>query len=224
MPNAIDLTTTLSVKSWAGLPILATDQDQTIQDAITAFSALVLRMTGRGPLDGTIPPTSPFITPVAYDDVLDGSGTMRQPIRNWPITAVSSVQVNGQTIPQSTSVNITGWVVDGDKRFISLRGGLNPTVATFQNYRYQRGYGNLGPGFSAGIQNVEIQYTAGFASLPYDLEMTARKVVARYYKRRGWIGLRQQAMAAGAGTVTYDGMEMAPDEYRTIMYYKAYFS
>lgn len=225
MANAgLDLTTLLNVKSWLGITTTTTDQDQTIADSITAFSVYVLRLTGRANSNGVVPTTSPFVQPVTYDEFYDGSGTMRQPIRNWPITAVSNVFVNGTALPQSTSVNVWGWVVDGDGRFISIRGGTNASVATFQNYRYQRGYGgaNWGPGFQDGIQNVEVQYTAGFSGVPQDLEMAARKVIARNYKRRGWIGQRSQMMADGAGTVMYDTWEMAPDEHRAILFYKAY--
>jgi hypothetical protein len=219
--NPIDLTTVANVKSWAQVGA-STSDDQTIQDAITAFSSYVLHLTGRGPADGSIPAASPFVTPVNYDEFYDGSGTLRQPIRNWPIVSVSSVNVNGSVIPQSTSLNVWGFVVDQDKRFISIRGGYSATVATFQNYPYQGGRGNFraqGPGFCNGVQNVEIVYSAGFAAVPFDLEMAARRSVALNYKKRNWIGLRSQAMAAGAGTVSYATWEMEPQDERTIHYY-----
>jgi hypothetical protein len=200
--------------------IASTNDDQQIQDCITAFSAYVLKLTGRGPMDGSMPTESPFVQPVAYDDFYDGSGTMRQQVRNWPITAVTSVTVNGIAIPQSTSVQVPGWVVDGDKKFITLRGGYSPNVATFQNYRNQGVGLGYGPGFAYGPQNVEIVYTAGFSGVPDDLEMAARKVVALNYVRRGWIGQRSQAMAAGGGTVTYGTWEMDADCKETIMYYR----
>lgn len=217
--NAIDLTTLAAVKAWINLT--GTGDDQVIQDAITAFSSYVLHLTGRGPADGSIPTASPFTSVVNYDEFYDGSGTMRQPIRNWPIASVSAVNVNGQALPQSTSINTWGWVVDQDKKFISIRGGYSPTVATFQNYRYQtgRGFGAQGPGFSPGVQNVEVVYSAGFAAVPFDLEMAARKTVGLNYKRRSWIGQKSQAMASGAGTVSYGTWEMDIDCERTIHYY-----
>jgi hypothetical protein len=218
--NPIDLSTLTAVKSWAG--VTGTGDDQIIQDAITAFSSYVLHLTGRGPTDGSIPAASPFVTPVSYDEFYDGSGTLRQPIRNWPIVSVSSVNVNGSEIPQSTSLNVWGFVVDQDKRFISIRGGYSPSVATFQNYRYQGGrggFGAQGPGFCNGVQNVHIVSVAGFNSVPFDLEMTARKVCALNYKRRGWIGQKSQAMASGAGTLSYGTWEMDQDCERTIHYY-----
>lgn len=221
--NAIDLTTLVNVKGWAGIAVTQTDQDQNIEDTITAFSAEVLRLTARGPLDGTIPTTSPFKTPVNYDDVYDGSGSERQQLRNWPATSVTSVTIGLQAIPQSTSQAVWGWVLDSDKKFVSLRGGFAATVATFQNYFNRRGY-SPGPGFQDGIQNVEIVYQAGFSGVPYDLEMAVRKTVALRYKSKGWIGQRQQMMAQGGGTTTYNGWSMYPEDLKTILFYKAYVS
>ena len=196
-----------------------TTDDQQIQDCITAFSDYVLYLTSRGPQNGSFPTESPFVQPVQYDEVYDGSGTPRQQVNNWPVTAVASVNINGLAVPQSTNVNTPGWVVDGDGKFISLRGGMNQTVATFQNYRSQ-GVGSsfmYGGGFSPGIQNVEIVYTAGFNGVPPDLEMATRKTVALNYVRRGWIGQKSRALAQGAGTVTYGTWEM-DDDCKTIIY------
>ena len=214
--NGIDLTTLSAVKSWVQISNSATSDDVIIQDAITAFSAQVLRMTGRGPQDGSIPTTSPFTAIQSYTETYDGSGSMRQAIRNWPIATVTSLSISGQSIPQSTSVSVWGWVIDGDGKFLSIRGG---------GFGY--GYGNgrnlrgcATGGFFLGVQNVAITYTAGFSAVPFDLEMAARKTVALYYKRRMNIGQRSQAMAQGAGTVMFDLSEMEPDVLTTINYYR----
>ena len=57
--------------------------------------------------------------------------------------------------------------------------------------------------------------------MPFDLEMTARKVVALYYKRRGWIGQKSQMMAAGAGTVSYFDQDMTQEDRNVLQYYRA---
>ena len=196
----------------------ATNDDQQIQDCITAFSNYVLHLTGRGPADGSIPAHSPLVEPVSYDEFYDGTGTFRLPLRNWPITAVVAVNVFGSAIQQSTAQNVSGWVIDQDARFISLRGGYSATVATFQNYR--GGWGGCAPGFAVGVQNVEVQYTAGFSGVPVDLEMSARKVVALNYVRRGWIGQKSQTLAQGGGTTSFGEWEMDADVMQTIQYYR----
>lgn len=208
--SPIDLTVLSAVKAWLGVGAATTSEDAIIQDCITAFSAYVLRATGRGPAGGEIPATSPFVTPVAYTEVYDGSGSERQPIRNWPITSVTSVTVNGIAIVQSSAFNVPGWVIDGDKKFISIRAGSG---ASYRGGGYSCGFAN-------GVQNVEISYTAGFSGVPPDLEMMARKVVALNYKRKGWIGQTSQAMAAGAGTVSYGQWEMDAQDMNVLDFYK----
>ena len=212
--NAIDLTTLAAIKSWA--QVQTSGDDTTIQDAITAFSLYVLHLTGRGPADGTVPTTSPFSTPVSYDEFYDGNGNDTLPLRNWPITTVTSVNDSGVIIPASSGVSNPGYVVDQSKKFLVLRYGGLP-------YPYSRSYRGAAyscRGWTLGTQNIEVQYTAGFSALPFDLEMMARKVVALNYRRRQNIGQKSQAMAQGAGTVSFGEWEMGPDDMRVIEYYK----
>lgn len=221
-PNAIDLTTLAAVKSWVASGA-GTSDDQTIQDCITAFSAYVLRLTGRGPSDGSVPATSPFVQVVSYNEWYDGPGGTRLMIRNWPIVTVVSVTVDTVAIPQSTAPNVPGWVIDGTAKSISMRGNGN---AGFVNGSLVVGFQNL-RSFARGFvfsdsqpQNVNVQYTAGFSATPLDLEMAARKTVALNYKRRQWIGQKSQAMAAGAGTVSYGTWEYDDDVRCTLRYYE----
>ena len=213
--NAIDLTTVANVKAWA--QIQTSGDDQIVQDAITAFSAYVLKLTARGPADGSIPATSPFVTPVSYDEVYDGNGNNELPLRNWPITAVALVNAGGIVIPASGDVSSPGYVIDQSKKFLVIRYG---------GVAYPYGRGARGPrysyaGWPLGTQNVEVQYTAGFSGVPFDLEMLARKVCALNYRRRSSIGQKSQAMAAGAGTISFGDWEMDKEDMRTIDYYRS---
>lgn len=217
--NPIDLTVVANIQTWLGNQNAFTGAEaQTVQDAITAFSLYVLHLTGRGNADGSVPTASPFATSVSYDEFYDGNGNDTLPLRNWPITAVSSVIDTGVTIQASTSTTSPGYVVDQSKKFLVLRGGGN-------GYGYGRNYrGALSRscrGWSLGTQNIEVQYTAGFSAVPFDLEMCARKVVALNYRKRSWIGQKAQAMAAGAGTISYGTWEMDDQDRRVIEYYQA---
>jgi hypothetical protein len=196
--------------------------DQTIQDCITAFSLAVLRMTGRGNADGSIPSTSPLVTPVAYNERYDGNGQRKLYVHNWPIAPSPApvVIIGVTTIPQSTSMSTPGWVIDQDGRAFVLRGGANPYHQVFGGGRARMERG--GYRFALGEQNINLQYSGGFSGVPYDLEMTARKVVALNFKRTGWIGQRSQAMAEGGGTVSYGTWEMDPDCERTLLYYRRF--
>ena len=210
--NAIDLTTVANVKSWA--QVQTSGDDQTIQDAITAFSLFALHVTGRGNADGSVPAASPFNSVVSYDEFYDGNGNNELPLRNWPIASVTSVTDTGVAVQSSSSTTSPGFVIDQSKKFLVLRGGTNA-------YRgFRGGWSNGKCGWSLGTQNIEVAYTAGFAATPFDLEMLARKVVALNYKRRSWIGQKSQAMAQGAGTLSFNDWEMDAEDKRVLMFYQ----
>jgi hypothetical protein len=209
--NPIDISTIANVKAWTG--VISSNEDQTIQDALTAFSSHILHLTGRGPADGSIPAASPFTSVVSYDEFYDGNGNDRLPLRNWPIQSVTLVSDAGRSIASAVGFSGPGYVVDQSKKFIVLRGMVSPGYAVFRSPRF----GHFG--FTLGTQNIEVQYTAGFSAVPFDLEMLARKVVALNYKSRQWIGQKSQAMAAGAGTVSYD-WKLDPIDLATIEFYK----
>jgi len=144
---------------------------------------------------------SPFNTPVEYSEVYDGNGSDVLYLRNRPVRFVLALVIGTLTIPQSTSFTSPGWVIRGDGKSIALRyGGGGSGVSTSQFYpNCGRRYN-----FWQGIQNVAITYKAGYSSTPADLQMMSTKVVALTMKQRGAIGQKSQAMAAGAGTVTFD--------------------
>lgn len=231
-PNPIDLVSVQQVADWLATnaqptPVTADDTDN-IQLAITAFSSYVLKLTGRGPSDGSIPTASPFIAPVAYNEWYDGSGTVRQFLRNWPVQSVTALTIGPLTIPASTGWSVPGYVIDEGKRSLSLRGGggyVNGILTVGFGSGGFGSYGNNGRGFCNNVfwdapQNVNVQYTAGFSGVPIDLEQCALKVVAQTIRRRQWIGQKSQSMAQGAGTVSYTDLEMDKDDVRKIEFYR----
>lgn len=215
--NAIDLTTLTAVRNIVGA--VSTASDQTLQDCITAFSAWALTLTGRGPMDGSIPATSPLASIVSYNETYDGNGSPVLFLRNTPIQAVSALTVSGLVIPLSSAWGVKGYVISGDKKSLKMRsggGGSGPSFST-TNFGAVTGAGLY---FVRDIQNVNVVYTAGYAAVPFDLEMCARKVVALNYKRFSSIGQKSQAMAQGAGTVSFGQWEMDDDCRRTMTSYK----
>lgn len=206
--NAIDLTTLAAVKSWLSLDTNASDQ--IVQDCITAASLYWLHATGLGPQDLTIPASSPLNSIVSYSEVYDGSGSNRLFLRNRPIVTVSSLSVGAIAIQSSSGVNVPGYVIDGTRKSITLRGGFGPPVS---GQLLRVGFANLrgcDRGFGNDVQSVAVAYTAGYSATPFDVEMAVRQQVALNYKRRGWIGQRSMSMAQGAGTVSYESWELPP--------------
>jgi hypothetical protein len=225
-PNAIDLTTIDQVRDWLSMGTATTTADRLYQRLITAASAEFLRLTGRGPADNSNPTQSPFVQPVAYNENYDGSGSDTQFVRNWPITAVSKVTVFTTVIPQSTDQNTPGWMIDGSGKCLvmaSLRfgGGYRGNYGwTGGGYGCGYGYRNGGLyAFAEGRQNVNVQYTAGFNGVPYDIAEAVTEMVGLTTNQRGWIGKSSVALSQGGGTVTYSKFVIPPRAKAAIEYY-----
>ena len=211
MSSPIDLTTLANVKAWLsgnGVAPQNPSDDLQLEACITAWSAMFLQRTGRGPQDGSEPTSSPFVAPVNYTEVYDGNGHDKLYLRNSPIQSVSSLIIGQTTIPASTGFGVAGYGIGANKKFIFMRQGGS---ATF-------GYG-CGRDFWKGIQNIQAVYEAGYTSTPDDVAKACIKASALEYKRKDWIGLRSKAMAQGAGTVSYVDFEYDPDVERLIANY-----
>ena len=211
--NAIDLAKVADVLAYLGTtssPASSGDGGN-VQLCLTSWSFYWLRMCSMGNADGSVPTKSPFVEVVDYDEFYDGQGNYRQGTRVDPITAVRLVQVNSVAIPPSLAIGQPGWVIDGSGKFIALRsgsGGGNPIGPLTVGFSSAPGGGYR---FLPGIQNVRIQYSAGFAATPPDIEEKSIKAVAINYKRKSWLDQKSQAMAGGAGTVSYNDWEIPPD-------------
>lgn len=210
-PNPIDLTTLADVKAWAG--VTGTNEDALIQSIVTAASLYWLDECGFSDPSGDNT-ASPFVTQVAYDEYYDGSGTNRQFLRIRPIRSVTLLTVNGVNVPAAAQPAGAGFLIDSSKRSLSIRmgGGGGPGIlaATFSDL-CRSGGGYQSGGFARGVQNVHVQYTAGFDAIPFDVGDAVRKMCATNYKRRQWIDQAQQAMANGAGTISFRSWELSPE-------------
>jgi hypothetical protein len=246
----IDLTTVQAVRDYA--QVKGTGDDNQIQMIITAFSQEFLRITGRSNMDGTLPIQSPFVAQQYYDEWYDGSGTLRQFVRNFPIYGTGNnsllractpstlgypnVFVNGQAIPFSPNIPgpgpnyiTNGFVVDGSGKSISIRlpGPFpnSPDGGPFSNNTPFYAASNfLGTcfAFARGVQNVEIQYWAGFAVTPMDIVRAATQIVAINYKRANWIDMGSKTLSAGggaSGTTRYRDWRIPPECQYTIEFY-----
>lgn len=210
--NAIDLAKVADVLAYLGTtssPASSGDGGN-VQLCLTSWSFYWLRMCSMGNADGSVPTKSPFVEVVDYDECYDGQGNFRQGTRVDPIKAVSLVQVGLVAIPQSTAIGVPGWVIDGSGKFIAIRnaGGGNPGMPLTVGFASRPGGGYR---FLDGIQNVRLKYSAGFAGTPFDIQEKSIKAVAINYKRKSWLDQKSQAMAGGAGTVSYNDWEISPD-------------
>lgn len=158
-PNPIDLTTLAAVKSWAGVPANVTTEDDNIQRCITAASAYWLWYTGKSS-ENVTPSQSPFNQPVAYNENYDGSGSERQFVRTAPIQSVQALTIGNVPVQQSTVFGQPGWVIDSGAKSISIRGGGGGSQSFTTTLLTP--FLLAGQFFVKGLQNVNIQYTAGY--------------------------------------------------------------
>lgn len=185
-------------------PVAITDQtDLIISRLITAASAYILRRTRRVNADGSIPTTSTFSATAAFNEWYDGNGNYRMFLRYSPIVSVQALTVNGITIPASTGFSSPGYVIDQSGRSLVLRSATPYQGGSFGSGTWY--VNNFGPiyNFARGIQNINVQYTAGFTSIPYDLADACIQMVGYTYRSRGWIGQQQAVQAENVGTIQY---------------------
>ncbi len=188
-----DLTTVAAVIRYLGSQNVSDDEKLSIQRCITSASQYWLWACGKTAVDGV----SPFVAPVTIDEWYDGNGNARLFVRNTPLKSITLLEVNGVSIAESTAFGVRGWIIDSSKKSITIRSGGSTR--------------NIYGGFTKGETNVHLISLAGFDQTPFDIADKATVMVAVNYKRRQWIDQSSQAMAAGAGTITFRDWELPPD-------------
>ena len=126
------------------------------------------------------------IASATYTDTRNGTGGTRLFLRNRPVTAVSAVAVDGISIQASSAVpNGSGYLFDDSSVYL------------------------IGYSFTKGAQNVVIQYTAGYAATPPEIEQACIAFVVLRYKERDRIG--QVSKNLGGEIVSFQQKDMSPD-------------
>jgi len=111
------------------------------------------------------------IASASYTETVNGRGTSKLAFHRIPVTAVASVTVNGVGIPSRTSPTSVGFSFDTQLLYLS------------------------GYTFTKGVQNVVLQYTAGFASIPADLEGVVLEILALRWANKDRVGVSSKALA-----------------------------
>lgn len=106
-----------------------------------------------------------------YTDTKSGNGSRVMVLDHYPVSAVSSVTINGTPITEATTYDASGWMLDHGT--VKLRGYT----------------------FTAGTLNVVISYTAGEPSIPNDIQQAVIEVAADRYKARTRIGEVSKSIA-----------------------------
>lgn len=131
-----------------------------------------------------------------YTEVRDGTGRTRLTVRNIPLTAVTSLTVNDRPVPARPSTSGNGFVFD--------EYGVKLTGYTFTD----------------GYQNVVIQYTAGFAAVPDDVEMACCELVSLRYKTIDRLGVTSKSLAGES--ISFNTGDFSDSVRRTLEQYSVW--
>lgn len=133
-----------------------------------------------------------IIASASYTDFYNGVGyyTQTLALRNTPVTAVQLLTIDGVTITASAGFGKPGYNFD-------------------DSFIYLTGYS-----FGRGVRNIQVTYTAGYASTPLDIVQAANQLVAWRYKEIQRIG--QQSKTLNNETTTYQTDAM-PNDVKTIL-------
>jgi len=176
--DPLDLTTVANLQAWLRLASVSTETGVELQRLVTSTSNWIQSWISRA------------IPDMPYVDTLDGQGGVRLSLGNYPVLAVSSVVVDGQTIPASTGPTIPGWVLSNDQ-------------VVLRSYTFTR-----------DLANVVISYTAGFTTVPPDLEQACLELAAMRWKERERIG--HSAITMGGQQTNFITSDM-PASVKTIL-------
>ena len=160
-----DLTTLAKVKRHIFGANPVADDDDILERLISEASTEFERRTDRQIASSSIVET------------FNGSGLTQKVLREYPVTAVSSVTVNGETIPARPSVTEDGWILD------------ESTIRLVGYY------------FTEGTANCVVTYTAGYTTVPADVEGAVIQLVALRFSERDRIG--QMSRSSADGTVAF---------------------
>lgn len=127
--------------------------------------------------------------------------------------------IPGSPGPYQVSVQVPQWMSDAGISY-ALGGSLTPSSGPPSAGQYLvLGNGSYLFNVADAGKSILISYTV--AGTPYDLQQMSTHVCALTYKQRNAIGQKSQAMAQGAGTVSYD-WSIDEKDYAVILNYKRF--
>ena len=127
----------------------------------------------------------------SYTDTSNGNGVSSQLVlRNYPIVSVSSLTINGIIIPFSPDGIKPGYQYDGKAIYL------------------------IGYIFQRGMRNIVVNYSAGYASVPAEIEQAVIELLSLRYRERSRIG--ENSKSIGGETVSYNIKDF-PEGVKTIL-------
>lgn len=131
----------------------------------------------------------------AWTEQRDGTGGRMLLFAHRPVQAVTGVTIDCQTVPPAADAISPGYL-------------FSPTVLALRGWRFCRGTGN-----------VQISYTAGYATPPDDLVHACISLVAWRYRGRDRTGLTSKGLAGE--TTGFSQADLPPDVLGVLQRYRS---
>lgn len=160
-----DFCTITDVKEWLGIPASNINSDPLLSTLISSASSYIENWTNR-----TFSQTTATVT-------VNGNGSALMLVKDYPITAISSVMIDNVAIPLSDG-STYGYLFDDETIYL------------------------IGYKFTKGFQNVKIGMTYGFATIPTDLKQVCVELVGSKFKEKERIGVSSKTLAGEV--ITFD--------------------
>jgi hypothetical protein len=162
-----DLTTLAAAKLYSG--ITTTADDALLQSLVTAYSQWVRSYCSRD------------FTVANYEIWRDGRCSRFILLPQYPVTAIALLEVDGKAIAAQSSFGQPGY------RFNAPSG--NPATDTPAQLVLD------GYEFTWGLQNIHVQFTAGYATVPADIAQAVNELVGLRYALRDKQGWTSKSLA-----------------------------
>jgi hypothetical protein len=135
-----------------------------------------------------------------YSETRNGVGGQRLPLVNTPVVSVASLLINGAAIPVrpplgAGSTNAPGGYVNDDMSIMVC-----------------------GWSFCRGFQNITINYNAGFATTPPDIEQACIDIVGEWFRYMARIGKLSEGIEGQ--TITFTNAQVPPRALGVMQTYK----
>ncbi len=181
------LTNLSKIKSFLGID--DTDSDELFNDLINSISDFIENFCGRR-----------FISTVY--EVAEGSDTAEYfdgddiveniYLKNYPITELSKVEYNSGTFstPDWHEYDADDYSYDAKAGIITFEGGVR-----------------------GGKQNIRVSYTAGYETIPHDIELAANKLIAKSFNKRKSEGVTGE----GAGGANINWGDFVSEDIKAIL-------
>lgn len=180
MPSATELVSVADLKAF--LAITSTSMDTKLTALKADIEAMVKTYCGR---DLLVPSTD-------YTEYYDGDGSLQLIVNQRPVISVASIYIDPSCLFESGTL-VPNLNSGSPAELISSARKLNSGIIELFSYAFLR-----------GRRSVKITYSAGYATVPSDLQRAVKLIAAKAWKMQDLQMTGQISQQVGDKTVTYE--------------------